>query len=50
MNFASVAQAIRARLAGDATLGALVNYIGYDKPQDTQPESLTPFPYCVMRS
>ena len=48
MNFAAVSHAVRARLAGDATLSALVNYIGYDKPQDTRPESLTPFPYCVI--
>ena len=48
MNFAGVAQAVRARLAGDTTFSGLVNYIGYDKPQDTQPESLTPFPYCII--
>lgn len=48
MNFAGVAQAIRARLAGDATLSALVTYVGYDKPQDTRPESMVAFPYCVI--
>jgi hypothetical protein len=48
MNLAGVAQAVRARLVGDATFTALVNYVGYDKPQDTQPESLTPFPYCII--
>lgn len=48
MNLAGVAQAVRARLVGDATFTALVNYIGYDKPQDTQSESLTPFPYCII--
>lgn len=48
MNLAGVAQAVRARLVGDATFTALVNYVGYDKPQDTQSESLTPFPYCII--
>lgn len=48
MNFAAVSQAVRARLAGDATLAALVNYIGYDKPQDTRPEIMVPFPYTVI--
>lgn len=48
MNFAGVSQAIRARLAGDATLSALVTYIGYEKPQDTRSESMVPFPYTVI--
>jgi hypothetical protein len=48
MNFAAVSQAVRARLAGDATLSALVTYVGYDKPQDTQPESSIPFPYTII--
>ena len=48
MNFAGVAQAVRARLVGDATLSALVTYVGYDKPQDTQPESSIPFPYTII--
>lgn len=48
MNLAGVAQAVRARLVGDATFTALVNYVGYHKPQDTQPESMTPFPYCII--
>jgi len=48
MNFAGVAQAVRARLAGNTTFSGLVKYVGYDKPQDAQPESLTPFPYCII--
>ncbi len=48
MNLAGVSQAVRARLAGDATLSALVSYIGYDKPQDAKPESMVPFPYTVI--
>jgi len=48
MNLAGVSQAVRARLAGDAALSALVKYVGYDRPQDAQPESLTPFPFCVI--
>jgi hypothetical protein len=48
MNFAGVAQAIRARLAGDATLSALSTYIGYEKPQDAKPESMVPFPFTVI--
>jgi hypothetical protein len=35
MNLAGVAQAVRARLVGNSTFTALVNYVGYDKPQRT---------------
>lgn len=48
MNFAGVAQAVRTRLTGNAGFASLVNYIGYDNPQDADSASLTPFPYCVI--
>ena len=45
MNTKGVAEAIRARLAGFSALAGNVEYIGFDKPQDAEPEALGPFPY-----
>lgn len=48
MNIGAVSQAIINRLGNFTALSSKVSYIGVDKPQDAQAESLTPFPYCVV--
>lgn len=48
MNIEGVRQAIYTRLANFAALNAITQSIGYEKPQDDEAESLTPFPYTVI--
>ena len=48
MNIEGVRQAIYTRIANFAALNAITNSIGYEKPQDAEAESLTPFPFTVI--
>lgn len=48
MNIEGVRNAIYMRLAGFSALNAITNSIGYEKPQDDEPESLMPFPYTII--
>ena len=48
MNIEGIRQAIYTRLANYSALNAITQSIGYEKPQDEEAESLTPFPFTVI--